>query len=172
MSAITQEQAHALATSAFGFVPNLMSTIAAGNPDVVAAYLAASDALAKSALSAKEQQVVMLAASAYNDCHYCTAAHRTAGKAMGVTQDDLDAINRLQMPQDPRLEALVEATWALQEEGGWVSESALRVTREELYTIIAIVGLKTITNFINHIAGTEIDAPFQAQATRSASRAA
>ena len=172
MSATTQEQARELVTSAFGFVPNLMSAMIEGNPDVAAAYLAASDVMSKSVLTAQEQQIVMLAASAYNDCHYCTAAHRTAGKAMGVTQEDLDAINTLRLPQDPRLKALVEATWALQEQGGWVSESSLSVTREELFALVALVGLKTITNFINHIVGTEVDAPFQAQATRARPQAA
>lgn len=168
----TKDQALELTKKAFGFVPNLMSTMADANPAVAAAYLAASEALGGGTLSAVEKQLVMLAASAFNDCHYCTAAHRTAAKSMGILQEALDQIDSLNRPADARMASLVEATWSVQRERGWVEADKLGVTREELVEIIAIVGLKTITNYLNHIAETEIDPPFQAQATRSPGRAA
>jgi len=172
MAKTTREEALDQAKAAYGFVPNLMTTIADGNPAVVSAYLAASAALGGSVLSAPEKQAVMLAVSAFNECHYCTAAHRTAGKSMGVSQADLDAIDGQQPPSDERLAALSTATWTVLRERGWVRVDDLPVSREELYEIIAIIGLKTITNFINHIAGTEVDAPFKAQATRQVRKVA
>ena len=74
--------------SAFGFVPNLMAGIVEQNPAVAAAYLGASAGLEGGLLNATEKQVVMLAVSAFNDCHYCSAAHRTAAKGMGVAQSE------------------------------------------------------------------------------------
>ncbi|MEM1032130.1 MAG: carboxymuconolactone decarboxylase family protein [Myxococcota bacterium] len=169
MSKSPREEALAAAKAAFGFVPNLMTAMADGNPAVAKAYLAASGALAGSVLRPAEKQAVMLAVSAHNGCHYCTAAHRTAGKSMGIDQADLDALDSETPPTDARLATLAAATREVLSERGWVDANRVGVTREELYEIVAIVGLKTITNYINHIAKTEIDPPFVAQASRSAS---
>lgn len=165
----TQEEALAQVKSAFGFVPNLMSGIAQHNPAVATAYLGASAALEGGVLTAAEKQVVMLAVSAYNACHYCAAAHRTAAKAMGIPQSELEAIDDRRAPQDARLRALAEAAWTILEARGWLDDAqldGLSVTRPEVYELVAIVGLKTITNYINHIQHTEVDAPFVAQQKR------
>ena len=71
MTQITKAQVLDQVQAALGFVPNLMSGIAEQNPAVVAAYLAAGGALESGVLSAAERQVVMLAVSALNECHYC-----------------------------------------------------------------------------------------------------
>lgn len=36
------------------------------------------------------------------------------------------------------------------------------IPRTQLYEIIGFVGVKTISNFVNHIAGTEVDDRFKA----------
>jgi AhpD family alkylhydroperoxidase len=113
-------------------------------------------------LSPAEKQIVMLAVASFNDCHYCTAAHRTAGNAMGVPQAELEAIDDRRLPTDPRSRALVETAWTILSERGWVSDATLAhlgVSRAEAFEIIALIALKTITNYVNHIQGTEIDAP-------------
>jgi AhpD family alkylhydroperoxidase len=171
----TKDEALAQVKSAFGFVPNLMAGIVEQNPAVAAAYLGASAGLEGGLLSALEKQVVMLAVSAFNDCHYCSAAHRTAAKGMGVAQSELELIDEKQLPTDRRLKSLVEATWDLLTAHGWLGEErmeGLGVSRPELYELIAIVGLKTISNYINHIQRTEVDAAFKAQATREIRRVA
>jgi AhpD family alkylhydroperoxidase len=166
----TKEAALSQVKSAFGFVPNLMAGIAEQNPAVAVAYLGAAAGLEGGLLSANEKQVVMLAVSSFNDCHYCSAAHRTAAKAMGIAQSELTLIDDQHMPVDARLRSLVEATWAVMGERGWLSDQrieTLGVSKPELYEIITIIGLKTITNYINHIQHTEVDAPFQAQVKRT-----
>ena len=170
MSKTTKDEALARVKAAFGFVPNLMAGIADTNPAVATAYLGASAALEGGVLSPAEKQIVMLAVSSFNDCHYCTAAHRTTGKAMGVSQSELDAIDARTLPSDPRSRALVDATWTILSERGWVNDAKLArlgVSRTEAFEIIAIIGLKTISNYVNHIQGTEIDAPLRAQAKRA-----
>ncbi len=91
---------------------------------------------------------------------------------MGVSQFDVEAIDGLQLPADARLAHLANATWTLQRERGFIGDDLLGLSREELYEVVAIIGLKTITNYINHIAGTEIDPPFRAQARRAHRKAA
>lgn len=161
------------ARRAFGFVPNLIAGMADRNPAVADAYLAATAALEGGSLSTKEQQVVMLAVSAYNDCHYCSAAHRTVAKGLGVSQSDLEAIDARNRPSDERLRRLVQATWTVLSERGWLAPEELEkleISQEELYEVIALIGLKTMTNYINHIQATEIDAPFKQQAKRATPR--
>ena len=165
-------QALDLAAKTFGFVPNLMREMATANPAVMAAYLAADAALSGGALSPLEHQVVMLAVSAKNGCHYCTAAHRTALGSMGLDQSAIEAIDGLDLPADERLATLALAAWQTQDKGGWVEPEALGLTKAELYEVIALIGLKTITNYVNHIAQTPIDEVFKPQASRQPKAAA
>ncbi len=50
---------------------------------------------------------------------------------------------------------------------GWVDEEqrkeweASGISRERLYEIVAYIGLKTITNYVNHMAHTPVDEVFQ-----------
>ena len=152
----------------FGFVPRVLQEMAA-SPAALHAYRAGQEALAAhAALSPAEQQAVQLAVSAANGCHYCTAAHTTLGKAAGLEAADLEVIREGGLPSDPGLAAVVEATRLLMEKKGWLSAENLEalagkgVGRQRLYDIIAFVGMKTITNWINHIANTPVDPELQA----------
>jgi alkylhydroperoxidase family enzyme len=50
---------------------------------------------------------------------------------------------------------------------GWLPQENLEaledrgIDQQQLYEIIAIIGLQTISNYINHIAGTEVDEEFK-----------
>jgi AhpD family alkylhydroperoxidase len=151
----------------FGFVPNLIREMAV-NPAVARVYLEGQGALATGVLSPREQQAVQLAVSVYNECHYCRAAHGLASRMAGVSPADIEAIQKGAPPEDSRLRSLVHATWLVLDMRGSLDHSDLRgleaegIDRPQLYEIVAIVGLKTISNYINHIAHTPIDAAFRA----------
>lgn len=151
----------------FGFVPNLITELAE-SPAVAKAYLTATDILSSGSLSPKEQQAVQIAVATHNACHYCTAVHGGIGLKAGLSEDDIAAILSGEVPEDERLAALVAATRRVLDARGWLDANdvgalnARGVSKAELYEIIAFVGVKTITNYINHIAQTEIDEPFRA----------
>lgn len=155
----------------FGFIPNLFLEMST-NPAVADAYLSAMKALKGGALTSAEQHVVMLAISSYNDCRYCTAAHRTIGRVLGVAQAELDRITSGEAPTGDRTRALVTAAWMVMDKHGWLDNGDLAelggmgVDRDQLYEIISFVGLMTISNYINHIHGTELDEVLLAQASR------
>ena len=162
------EQVHEKAKQALGFVPNLITEMTDENPAVADAYLTSQGLLeAGGVLSPAEQQAVILAVSSYNDCHYCTKAHAVAGQQAGLDADTVDAINAGGLPADERLRALVRATRRILGKRGWLSDgdeaefADLGLSRPELYEIVSLVGIKTISNYVNHIAGTEVDAPFE-----------
>ncbi|NBB85419.1 MAG: carboxymuconolactone decarboxylase family protein [Bacteroidetes bacterium] len=155
------------AKQAFGFVPNLIDEMAAHNPAVAETYLASNGAIeAGGLLSPAEQQVVILAISGYNDCHYCTKAHAAAGKGAGLDEGTIRTLVEGGLPTDDRQRALVRATKRVLGKRGWLGDADLSeletkgVSRGELYEIITLIGIKTMSNYINHIAQTEVDPQF------------
>ena len=162
------QQVHEKAEQALGFVPNLIAEMTQENPAVGDAYLTSQGIVEEGGvLSPAEQQAVILAVSSYNDCHYCTKAHAVAGQQAGLNANAVEAINAGGLPNDDRLRSLVQATRRILGKRGWLSDadetefSDLGVERPELYEIVALAGIKTISNYVNHIAGTEIDEPFR-----------
>jgi AhpD family alkylhydroperoxidase len=156
------------AKQAFGFVPNLITEMTEHNPGVGAAYLAVNGAIEEhGVLTPAEQQAVILAVSSFNDCHYCTKAHAAAGQQAGLSAETVTTINAGGLPDDERLRTLVQATRKVLGKRGWLSDTDLSdlevqgVDRDALYEIVTLIGAKTISNYINHIAGTEVDEPFK-----------
>ncbi len=149
----------------FGFVPNLIREMAV-NPAVARVYLDAQSALATGVLSPREQQAIQLAVAVYNECHYCRASHALGSRTAGVSAADVAAIQQGALPDDARLRSLVHATWLVLDMRGSLGQSDLSsleaegIDRAQLYEIVASIGLKTISNYINHIAHTPIDAAF------------
>jgi AhpD family alkylhydroperoxidase len=169
-TAVPQDQATDVqqhAKQAFGFVPNLITEMTDHNPAVGATYLAANGAIEDGVLTPAEQQAVILAISSYNDCHYCTKAHAAAGQQAGLDAATIETINAGGLPEDDRLRSLVQATRKVLGKRGWLSENDLAdlevqgVDRGALYEIVTLIGIKTISNYVNHIAGTEIDEAFK-----------
>jgi uncharacterized peroxidase-related enzyme len=162
------QQVHEKAEQALGFVPNLITEMTKENPAVADAYLTSQGIVEEGGvLSPAEQQAVILAASSYNDCHYCTKAHAAAGQQAGLDAETVETINEGGLPSDDRLKSLVRATRRILGKRGWLSDADeaefadLGLERPELYEIVGLVGIKTISNYVNHIAGTEVDDVFQ-----------
>jgi uncharacterized peroxidase-related enzyme len=168
MSAATPDAAARVlqsAKEAFGFVPNLIKEMCDHNPAVAQLYMAAMSSLEGGVLSPAEREGVVLTVSRYNDCHYCTKAHAASCVAAGVSPEDVNAINSGGLPGNERLRNLAQATRLLLDKRGWLDEEdwamlrAKGITRAELYDIAAIAGIKSISNYINHVASTDVDQP-------------
>lgn len=146
-----------------GFLPNLFKEMGQA-PAVLGVYLKGQEAMSKGSLTAKEQQVVQLTVAVYNDCQYCKAAHQWFGQKMGLSPDEIQEIRSgVSQETDTQVANLVRATKLILENRGWIDPEELTrleqqgITRVKLYEIIALIGLKTISNYINHIAETPID---------------
>ncbi|MGH7535022.1 MAG: carboxymuconolactone decarboxylase family protein [Gemmatimonadales bacterium] len=154
-----------------GFIPNLFATLAE-SPATLEGYLALDGAYGRGALSAAERQLVLIAASTENDCGYCVAAHSTIAGLVKVPPAILAAVRNEEQVSDPKLEALVRLTRALVRERGRVPESDIEAflragyDQEQLLEVIVGVGLKTIANYVNHIAETPLDPAFAGQEWR------
>ncbi|GMR04411.1 MAG: carboxymuconolactone decarboxylase family protein [Thermodesulfobacteriota bacterium] len=160
------EEVFAVIKQKFGFVPNLFKTLSV-SPAVSEVYLRGFEAMEGASLDNREIQALNLAVSTENNCNYCKAAHTATGKGAGVSPEDLALIKEGKSPKDEGLNALVTAARLIVRKRGHLTEEeldtigAMGVNRGKVYEIIAIIGLKTISNYVNHIANTEIDREFQ-----------
>lgn len=157
----------------FGFIPNLMKTFAE-SPVALQSYLAVSSLFDQSDFTPAERQIILLAISSENRCEYCVAVHSTIAKNMVKVEpaivDDLRKGVRL---SNSKLDALAKFTQLIVKERGYVNEGALQAFLDAGYTkrhaleVIVAIGLKTISNYTNHLTHTPLDTQFQGEKWQS-----
>jgi AhpD family alkylhydroperoxidase len=146
-----------------GFVPNQIKVLNEHSPAAARMYIATMDLVEQGELADHEREAVILTVSRYNDCHYCTRTHAFLGREAGLSQEAIEAIHRGGLPEDARLRTLVQATRLLLDKRGWLdddNQSSLQwegIGKTELYEINTLIGLKIFSNYVNHIAQTEVD---------------
>lgn len=77
---------------AFGRVPNLFKTYAHHPPLLQANWNKVKAVMMEGSLSQKVKQTIAVLVSRDNSCSYCVAAHTAALRAIGVTDDEISAI--------------------------------------------------------------------------------
>ena len=149
----------------YGFVPNLLGNLAHA-PKTAQAYLTLGELLGETSFDATEQQVVLLAVSRYNRCEYCVGAHSAISAMQNLPADVIASIRDDQPIADEKLEALRAFTTKVVDQRGWLSEAdsdaflAAGYDQRQILEVILGVAMKTISNYTNHIAETELDAAF------------
>ena len=158
-----------------GFIPNLFATFAE-SPTLLSAYLALDGAFNKGSLSAVERQIVLIAVSAENDCEYCVAAHSTVAGMLRAPETLVRAVREGSSTSDSRIDALVSFVRTVVRSRGEVPDGTVEAflahgfTKDQLGEVLVGVGLKTISNYFNALAGTPLDDAFKAQAWQAATR--
>ena len=156
----------------YGFVPNLMGTLAEA-PAALKAYLSVGEAFEGSSLTLQEQQVVILTVSYLNECAYCMTAHSAVAKMVGLPDGEISALREGLPLSDAKLEALRTFAGILGEKRGWASEEdvaaflAAGYNRAQILEVIVGIAFKTMSNFTNHLADTPIDKQFASFAWES-----
>ncbi len=137
------------------------------HPALLKSYMPGNTALSASAtLSPVEQQVVFLSVSYENNCHYCMAAHSTVGQMMKIPKSVIDALRDGTIIPDAKLEALSQYAKATTVKSWRVSDEDLQnfldagYNQDQVLEVITIVGLKVMTNYVNALAKTPVDAAF------------
>ncbi len=152
----------------YGFLPKLFGVLAE-SPTAVQAYAAINKALEQSALSPVEQQVVALTVSTTNDCAYCVGAHSTVAQMVRMPEDILAGLREQRPLSDRKLNALRTLVLSVMRHRGWVPEDDLEhfaaagYGQRHLLDVLTIVALKTLSNYLNHIAHTPLDRQFASQ---------
>jgi len=153
----------------FGFVPNLLKGMA-GAPGLLEGYLTLSGLFDQTSLSPVERQVVLLAVSFENGCHYCMAAHSAAAKMAGASDDVMAALRENATIPDNKLEALRRFASTVVDKRGHLEEADIQAlleagyTRQTVLEVVLGVGMKTLSNYTNHIVNTPLDQAFEPMA--------
>jgi uncharacterized peroxidase-related enzyme len=146
-----------------GSVPNLFRVL--GNaPAALKGYLNFSEALSGASLDAKTREAVALTVAGANSCAYCAAAHSFISKSLKV--DDGEIGLRLKgRSADAKTQAVLTFARQIVEKRGLVSDADVSAARaaglddRAVTEIVAIVALNIFTNYVNHVAETDVDFP-------------
>lgn len=149
----------------YGMVPAVLKNLAT-SPQAAQVYLDGQQTMQGARLTPQEQHVAQLVISKENGCGYCSVAH---GFALKSTQMLAPAeVARLQAGEplsDSRLQDLADLTRLLLAKKGGLSEAekkqyqAKGFTEQHMVEIIALIGLKVLTNYTNHLLNTQVE-PF------------
>lgn len=150
-------------TATMGKVVNIFQGMA-NSPAALKAYLSMSAALAEGELSPEDREVVYLAVSESNGCHYCVSAHSMLAKRIGLSDDETLAARRFYSPDEKR-GALLEFVRKVIAAKGFVKDEDIEAIRQAGYSdgqiaeSIGYIGLATFSNLFNHVHDTPLDFP-------------
>ena len=150
----------------YGFIPNILGVMA-NSPALLEAYMSLSQIFEKTSFSAAEKQTVLLGVSTENGCDYCKSAHTAISKMQGVDDAVLEAIAKGDKLPDDKLDALFNFTRTMVEKRGHPSNDDLQkffdagFSEAQVQDVITGIGMKTLSNYNNHVAETPVDDQFK-----------
>lgn len=148
---------------ALGLTPNLYR-VAGQSPAALDGLLALTGALSHAKLGPKTREAVALAVAQTNECDYCLSAHTLLGKGAGLSPEQI-AQARDGGSSDAKTDAVLRFARALVDNRGHVSDAELAGLRQaglgedEIVETVALTVLNIFTNYLNHVAETDIDFP-------------
>lgn len=150
----------------FGMVPNLHGVLAE-SPGLLDAYKQLHGWFQNSSFNAEELTVVWQTINVEHECHYCVPAHTAIAGMMKVDPAITEALrNQTAMPTE-KLQVLHDTTLAMVRSRGRLTEDeteafyAVGYEQRQLLEIILGLSQKVISNYVNHLADTPVDAPFE-----------
>lgn len=161
-----QQQIYDRATKQFGFASNLIRTVSE-SPVLANAMLDLYARMGETAFEPVESHVVIQTINVQNRCTYCVPAQSASGRRKGIDTEIDNTLRQNASLDDPKLEALRVFTAQLVNERGHVSAEQVRAffdagyTKRHVLDIVFLNTVKTLTNYSNHIAGTDLDEVFK-----------
>ncbi len=150
----------------FGMIPNLHGVMAEA-PTLLEGYQVLHALAQKTSFSKQELTVVWQTINVEHQCHYCVPAHTMIANSMGVDEAITNALRDETPLPDEKLETLRDTTLLIVRNRGVVTDADLApffeagFQRQNLLEIILILSQKVMSNYVNHLADTPVDAPFQ-----------
>lgn len=150
----------------FGMIPNLHAVMAEA-PGLLEGYQRLHQLFTETSFNADEQTVVWQSINVEHSCHYCVPAHTGIAKQMKVDDEITDALRNETALPTGKLEALRNFTLSVVRERGNVGDKAVQnfldagYTQRQVLEVVLGVAQKTMSNYVNHLAETPVDQPFQ-----------
>ena len=146
-----------------GMIPNAVGVMAHSRA-TINMFMNMESALSLGQLTATQREMVALAVSQANECKYCVSAHTEFCSGLGL--DAADVIkSRLGEADDPRDQVMLDLAVAIVENKGQVPEQQISAARTSglkddlILEIFSNVINMMFSNYVNHLARTEIDFP-------------
>jgi len=151
------------AKARMGAVPNLVRALG-NSPAALESYLNFNGTLAHGAFSPRVREQISLAVAEANLCDYCLSAHTFVGGKLGLSNEELlDA--RKAVSRTPKTDAILKLARNIVLERGEVSDAEIADARAaglddgEIVETVANVVVNIFTNYVNHVARTQVDFP-------------
>jgi AhpD family alkylhydroperoxidase len=116
-------------------------------------------------LDAATREAIHLTVANVNECGYCQAAFTGAAKKHGFSEEQTVQIRKGRVDGDDKLSALLSVARAIAGTKGHVDDATWRAALDagwsdvELLDAYADVVCTVMTNWFNHLVGTELDLP-------------
>ena len=154
-----------------GMIPNMYGGMA-NNPALLDAYILAYKSFRENAgFSSQEQEIIFLSIAYENECNYCMAAHSfVADKMSKVPTEVTDAIRNNTEITDTKYKALSQFSKVMTAKRGNPSQDDISsflkagYTENHILGVIAGIGVKTMSNYFNHVFNTPVDIAFKGRA--------
>jgi uncharacterized peroxidase-related enzyme len=149
--------------SKLGWCPNIYLTLA-HSPAALEGVLHLTQSLTGASVSPQDRERIALLTAQLNRCGYCLSAHALIGGMSGLSEDEIGSARRGDS-LDSKSKAMLALAAEIISTQGNISDSALEEARSanlseaEIVETVVIVAMNFLTNFFNHVAGTEIDFP-------------
>src|SRR5437763_78101 len=145
-----------------GFVPNVFLTLAY-RPDEFRAFFAYHDALMEkdSGLTKAEREMIVVATSSANQCHYCVVAHGAILRirAKNPLIADQIAVNYRKADITPRQKAMLDFAMKVSQEAHTISEADFveiaghGFSHDDIWDIAAIAAFFALSNRMANVTG-------------------
>ncbi len=146
-----------------GFIPNVFLTLA-HRPDEFRAFFAYHDALMDkdSGLSKAEREMIVVATSSANQCHYCVIAHGAILRIRAKNPQIADqiAVNYRKADITPRQRAMLDFAMKVSRESHLISEADFAeiashgFSDEDIWDIAAIAAFFALSNRMSNVTAT------------------
>lgn len=146
-----------------GKIANIYLMVAK-SPNTLKTFLTLSDNLKRGEFTDKEREAIDLAVAEQNMCEYCLAAHTILAKLAGFSDEETMALRRTTI-NDNKLQSLTALAKEIVKTQGQPDQEFIDrflqsgYSESSLIELIAVISKAIFTNYLNHIAGTEIDFP-------------
>ena len=158
------------AKKGMGMIPNMYATMA-NNTALFDAYSHSYKTFREnSGFTSQEQEIIFLSVAFENECDYCMAAHSfVADKMSNVPTEVTNAIRNNSAIEDAKYKALSTFSRVMTDKRGNPSQEDIDAflsagyTENHILGIIAGIGVKTMSNYFNHVFNTPVDAAFSSR---------
>lgn len=149
--------------STLGLVPNLVRVLG-NSPAALEGYVNLGAAVSTGSFNQKIREQIALTVAEINLCSYCLSAHTYLAEKAGLAPAEIANATRASASA-PKVDAILKLARTIVNERGQISDSDLEraqaagLTDSEIVETLANVVLCIFTNYVNHMARTEIDFP-------------